>query len=300
MGPVTSGEPGGPEVRQDEGFFAAKDNLRLYWRTSRPGAAAAVKAHVALVHGYGDHSGRYRELMEHLARRGFAVHAFDYRGHGQSDGRRAYVERFSDYTDDLEVLLGHARSDAEGAPLFVVGHSLGGLIVLRWALEAPREGAAGLVLFSPFLQLAFQPPRVKVLAARVVERLLPWMPLGNELSEDQLTRDTRIQEATRADPLYLHTATPRWFFQTAAAQQDARARASRLSLPCLILHGDADPIAAPGASRELWSAAGSQDKTLKTYEGMRHELFNEIGREQVFSDLEAWLSARTPAVPPSA
>jgi lysophospholipase len=299
MEPVTSGEPGGLELRLDEGFFAARDNLRLYWRTVRPGEASAVRAHVALVHGYGDHSGRYRELMEHLARRGFAVHAFDYRGHGQSDGRRAHVERFSDYVDDFEVLLGHARGDAEGQPLFAIGHSLGGLIVLRWALSARRDGIAGVVLFSPFLELAFQPPRLKVLAARLAERVLPWMPFSNELKESQLTRDRLIQQATRADPLYLHTTTPRWFFETAAAQQDAKARAALFTLPCLILHGEADPIAAPQASQRLFSASGSRDKALKTYEGMLHELFNEVGRERVFADLDAWLEAHLPAHVPS-
>ena len=299
MEPVTSGEPGKPGLRLDEGFFAAKDNLRLYWRTVRPSEAGAVRGHLALVHGYGDHCARYRELMEHLGRRGIAVHAFDYRGHGQSDGRRAHVDRFRDYTDDLEVLLGHARQDAEGQPLFVLGHSLGALIVLRWALEARRDGIAGLVLSSPFLTLAFEPPRFKVLAARLAERVLPWMPFGNELKVEQLTHDRAIQEATRADPLYLHTTTPRWFFETTAAQKEAKARAVELVLPCLILHGSADPIAAPEASQRLWSLASSREKTLKTYPGLLHELFNEVGREQVMADLDAWLDARLVVALPS-
>jgi lysophospholipase len=295
MDPVKSAEPGKLEIRIDEGFFAAKDNLRLYWRSARPAEASATRAHLALVHGYAEHSGRYRELMEHLAGRGVAVHAFDYRGHGQSDGRRAYVERFSDYTDDLEVLLGHARQDAQGQPLFLFGHSLGALIALRFVLAARREGIAGLVLSSPFLKLAFEPPRLKVLAARMAERILPWMPFSNGLAVEQLTHDRAIQEATRADPLYFHTTTPRWFLQTVAAQAEVRSRASELRLPCLVLFGSADPIAAPEASQRLWAVAAAQDKTLKVYDGMLHELFNEVGRQQVMADLDLWLDAHIAA-----
>ncbi len=292
MEPVESAEGlSAQEVRLDEGFFAAKDNLRLYWRSARPNDAAAVRAHVALVHGYADHSGRYRELMAHLARRGIAVHAFDYRGHGQSDGRRAHVERFSDYTDDLEVLLGNARQDSQGQPLFILGHSLGGLIALRYVLEERREGIAGLVLSSPFLQFAFKPPRLKVLAGRLVERVAPWVPIGNELREESLTRDRALQEATRRDPLYLHTTTPRWFSQTTAAQADIASHLGELDLPCLILHGGADPIAAIEGSRRLFASARAADKTLKVYEGMLHETFNEVGRDKVLADLVAWLEA---------
>jgi len=295
MDPVKSAEPGKLEIRIDEGFFAAKDNLRLYWRSARPSEASATRAHLALVHGYAEHSGRYRELMEHLAGRGVAVHAFDYRGHGQSDGRRAHVERFSDYTDDLEVLLGHARQDAQGQPLFLFGHSLGALIALRFVLSARQEGIAGLVLSSPFLKLAFEPPRLKVLAARMAERILPWMPFGNGLAVEQLTHDRAIQEATRADPLYFHTTAPRWFIQTVAAQAEARSRASELRLPFLVLFGSADPLAAPEASQRLWAVAAAQDKTLKVYEGMLHELFNEVGRQQVMADLDHWLDAHIAA-----
>lgn len=300
MEPVKSGEGGALEVRLDEGFFAAKDNLRLYWRSARPSEPGAVRAHLALIHGYAEHSGRYRELMAYLARRGIAVHAFDYRGHGQSDGRRAHVERFSEYTDDLEVLLGHARQDSEGQPLFVLGHSLGGLIALRFALEDRREGIAGLVLSSPFLQFAFKPPRLKVLAGRLAERVAPWLPVGNELRFENLTRDRAIQEATRRDPLYLRSTTPRWFSQTTGAQAELAARFGELELPCLILHGGADPIAAVEASRRLFAAARAVDKTLKIYEGMLHETFNEIGRDQVMADLIAWLDVHSaPATPSS-
>ncbi len=296
MEPVKSGEgAGAPDVRLDEGFFAAKDNLRLYWRSARPSEAGATRGHVALVHGYAEHCGRYRELMAALARRGIAVHAFDYRGHGQSDGRRAHVERFSEYTDDLDVLLGHARQVAEGQPLFVMGHSLGGLIALRYALDARPEGLAGLVLSSPFLEFAFRPPRLKVLAGRLVERVVPWIPVGNELRVENLTRDRAIQEATRRDPLYLRTTTPRWFSQTTAAQAELGARLSELTLPCLIFHGGADPIAACDASRRLFAAARASDKTLKIYDGMLHETLNEVGRDQVVADLVAWLEARIAA-----
>jgi len=282
---------GSPEPLLDEGFLTSRDGLRLYRRSLVPRDPDKVRAHVALVHGYGEHIGRYRETMERLANAGFAAHGIDYRGHGQSDGVRAHVDLFADYLADIDVLVGHARGRAEKKKLFVLGHSLGGLILATWALGR-KEGVAGVVLCSPFMDLAFQPPQVKLMAAQVLQRLAPRLHMGNELNVDDLTHDPEIRRATKADPLYQHVTTAGWFQQIRLTQDDTLKRAGELGLPCLVLVGEADPIAAPAAGRRLFAALGSTDKTLKTYEGFLHELLNETDRDRVFVDLLGWLDKR--------
>ncbi len=284
----TAVSPG--QLRYDEGFFAAKDNLRLFWRSVRPAEASAERAHLAVVHGYGDHSGRHKAEMEFLARRGIACHAFDYRGHGQSDGRRAYCDAFYQYLDDLEVLLGHARQAAEGKKLFLYGHSLGGLICARWALGRKSE-VAGVIFGSPLMRLAFEPPAIKVWAAKAVDKILPWLPMGNELKAEQLTREVAIQEASWKDPLYLHVATPRWFNESHRVMDEVRRRCAEITLPALAVVGSDDPIVSAQAVRDLFAGLGSADKQLKEYAGARHELFNELERERTWGDFLAFIDS---------
>jgi alpha-beta hydrolase superfamily lysophospholipase len=149
-------------IRHDEGFFSAKDNLRLFWESDVPDSP---KAHVAIVHGYGDHSGRYRQPIEFLAKEGFAAHAFDYRGHGQSDGRRAHCDHFGQYLEDVELFWDRVRKTAGGKKVFLLAHSHGGLIAVHWLMKKPA-GLAGVVLSSPYLKLALKPPAMKIFEGR--------------------------------------------------------------------------------------------------------------------------------------
>src|SRR5262249_55037861 len=144
----------------DEGFLTAKDGLRLFWQSDSP---ATPRAHVAMVHGYGDHSGRYNGLRAHLAESGFAAHGFDYRGHGRADGRRGHVVRFTQHGDDLVRFWTRVRERAGPLPTFLFGHSHGGLVAIHFPLERRPEGLRGLILSAPFLGFAFEPPPLKVL-----------------------------------------------------------------------------------------------------------------------------------------
>jgi len=236
--------------------------------------------------------------MQVLARAGYCTHAFDYRGHGQSDGRRTHCDRFEQYLDDLEAFLGHVRSCSPG-PYFLFGHSLGGLISARWSLGR-TDGVAGVVLSSPFLALAFKPPRWMTTATAIADKLVPWLPVPNGLKVEQLTRDRDLQRATDHDPLYLHTATPGWYREVVRAQQEVVGRAADLVLPCLMLVGAADPVADPSTMVRFHEAIRSQDKSLKRYEGMLHEVLNETGRTQVQADVVEWLGGRCPPAPTSA
>ncbi|HEY3449407.1 MAG TPA: alpha/beta hydrolase [Myxococcales bacterium] len=270
----------------DEGSLAARDGLRLYRKSLSP--AGPAKAHVAVVHGYGEHLGRYQEAMERLCRAGYAAHACDFRGHGKSEGHRAHVDDFAQYLSDLDVLVEHVRGKAGSQKILLLGHSLGGLILARW-LVGKSEGLAGAVLCSPFMDLGFQPPKIKLMAAGLLSAVAPRLHMANELAYEQLTHDEAIQKATAADPMYLHVTTARWFKETTAAQRATLAAAGQILVPALVLIGEADTIALPAAGRRLFEALGSADKTLKTYDGFRHEVLNEVGRDRVFEDVVAFL-----------
>jgi alpha-beta hydrolase superfamily lysophospholipase len=272
----------------DEGFFSARDGVRLFWHTER---AANPTGHVALAHGYAEHLGRHAEVMRALADAGYTVHLLDCRGHGQSGGKRAHVDRFEEYLSDLEVFLARVKEQAAGTPLFLLGHSHGALIAARYLLDRP-DAVRGVVLASPYFRLKLRVSPVKILAGKLLSRVLPGLPMRNDLRPEQLTRDVRIQNATRSDPLYQQIATPRWFTESSAAQETVLRRATEFVTPFLLLFGGADPIADPAAGREFFEHSTSKDKQHKQYDGYLHELFHEPERDLVFRDVVGWLDER--------
>lgn len=274
-------------VVHKEGFFPAKDNLRLYWQSFTP---PAPKAHVGVLHGYGDHSGRYRFLFDALVAAGYAVHALDYRGHGQADGRRGHCDRFEEYLEDVNLWLGRVRSEVGSKRLFLFGHSFGGLLLGALALQRP-EGVAGAIFASPYLRLAIVPPAFKLFLAKSVGKVLPWLPMKNELKIEQLTHDHEVRAATERDPLYNRTVTPRWFTESTKAQEEVLRRASELVLPALVLVPEEDTIAAPAAMGELYEKMTGVDRTIHRFAGGSHELCNEVPelRAKVFERVVAWL-----------
>jgi lysophospholipase len=281
-----------PEVTAFEersGFFPAKDNLRLFRRAFVP---PAPRAAVAVLHGYADHSGRYLEVMGHLARRGLSVHGLDYRGHGQADGRRGHIDSFSQYLDDVGLFLGLIDKETKGLPLFILAHSHGALIAVEYALAHPEAAIAGAILTDPYLKLALSPPAALVAISGLLSRTVPWFSVKNRLQASMLTRDEAIQKATERDPLYNQTATARWFIESKKVQVEVMRRAPEYRWPTLMLLGGADPIASHDASMAFFERAGAADKQLKTYDDFRHEILNEVGRERVFADIDGWLDAR--------
>ncbi|TMA22376.1 MAG: lysophospholipase [Deltaproteobacteria bacterium] len=248
--------------------------MRLFFQIVRPRSEPV--AHIALLHGYAEHLGRHSEVTRALVAARYAVHLLDVRGHGQSGGKRAHVDRFEDYLADLEVFLGHSH---------------GALIGIRYLLDRP-DAVRGAVFSSPYLRLKLRVSPVKILAGRLIAHVLPSLPMRNELKPEQLTRDVAIQEATRKDPLYQQIATPRWFNESSRAQETVLRRATEFVTPLLLLCGGADPIADPKAAREFFDHATSQDKQFKQYDGLLHEIFHEPERDVVFRDLIGWLDER--------
>jgi alpha-beta hydrolase superfamily lysophospholipase len=201
------------------------------------------------------------------------------------------VDAFTDYLHDVDAFVAKLSQDGiAGERMFVVGHSQGGLISALWAI---RHGGlvAGVVLSSPYFRLAMKPPAAKVLAARLAGRVVPWLPVAAGIDVSKLTSDAELQRWTDRDPLYGRATTPRWFEEASRAQLEALRRARELEAPLLVLAGGADQIADVSAARAFVDAAGSRDKRIVVYDGFRHEIFNEVRRQEPIGEAVAWLTA---------
>jgi alpha-beta hydrolase superfamily lysophospholipase len=279
--------PTASEATHDEGFLYSGDHTRLYWQRFRP---ASPRATVAVLHGGGDHSGRYPALAGTLVRAGFSVALVDLRGHGQSDGRRWSIDSFTDYLSDAEAFLHQQRAATPGR-LFVVGHGAGGLIAARWALVRPGV-VDGFVFASPLFGFGPDAPPRSRRRARLLGRAMPRHRLPARVEAGAFTRDPELQAWIARDPLRGTTTTARWFTASVAAQREVQAAAPRFTAPLLLLAGQEDRISDVTASRRFFEAAGAKDKKLVIYEGFRHELFNEVERERPLGDAVAWISSR--------
>jgi alpha-beta hydrolase superfamily lysophospholipase len=271
----------------DSGFFAARDGQQLYHEIWAPSGAAT--ATVVVVHGYGDHCGRYQNPVRSLRPRGFELFTFDYRGHGQAGGRRGHVDRFTEYLDDVDRALEVARARGP-RPLFLLGHSLGGLIAARYVVER-RMDFAGLVLSSPFLALTARPPALKLAVGRAASRWMPRLTMNNGLDAKTLSRDPAVGVAYDRDRFVHHVATARWFAETSAAQTRCQADARAITLPVLVFAGEADAIADSTITRVVFDRIASTDKTLTVYPGGYHELMNDTCKDEVLTALGAWLES---------
>lgn len=268
-----------------EHFFNAPDGIRLFfrrWFVNEP------KGLVALVHGFAEHSGRYKALANEISRAGWSVAAFDYRGHGQSGGRRAHIDSFTGYLDDLESFLAEIAKQGYDDNPFLLGHSLGGLIAARFC-ERGANNLKGLVLSSPFLDMAFKVPPVKALGGKLLSGVLPTLSLKTGLDPSVLSHDQEVCERYAADPLVSDVASARWFTEILQAQADAFRNVTEIKLPLLVLQAGEDRLASAEATRHFFEAAQSTDKNFQLYEDYFHEIFNEVGRDKVIADLLAWL-----------
>jgi acylglycerol lipase len=255
----------------------------LAWRTDDPPWAVAL-----IVHGLGEHGGRYGPVAGALTAAGVEVHAYDHRGFGGSAGPRAYVERWTIYHDDLDVRITALRQTYPGLPLILYGHSMGGLVALGYVLaDVPRPLPDLLVLSAPGIEATV--PGWKRRLAATLTNVVPRMRMPNGLAEDGLSRDPAIREAADADPLCQSTSTVRLGAEAFAEQERVQAvlaRIDSLPVPTYVFHGSADPIVPVTATERL---EGKGNVTRRVHQGLRHECHHEPEHEDVLAEVVAWL-----------
>jgi alpha-beta hydrolase superfamily lysophospholipase len=244
-----------------------------------------------LVHGYAEHSGRYEEMAAWFAARGAAVHAYDHRGHGRSEGPRCHVGRFDEFLDDLAAVLASLREQHRGLPVSIVGHSMGGLITLAFLTER-QPAVASAVTSGAALSLGAVSP-LRVALARALRRVLPRLALGSGLDPQGLSRDPEVVRRYLEDPLVERSMTASLGAEMLAAAPRTAAGAGRVAVPLLMLHGAADPLCLAEGSRSFHAGVGAGGSALRIYPELRHEIFNEPEREAVWQDVQAWLEERS-------
>lgn len=253
--------------------------------------AVDARAALVIVHGLGEHAGRYAEFAERMRGFGISTFAMDLRGHGRSDGQRGHVPSFDVFLQDLDRF----RREVEGltevnVPRFLLGHSLGGLIAVRYMEEYARFDGA--VIVSPWLATAMPLPRMKAAAARFLARVLPTLPFRSSIRADHLSHDTRIVAAYRSDPHVHGVITPRLFTEVSEAMGLALRRSNRIHDPVLVLLAGADHLVDTHRSVRFTRSVAAPDIDVRVYPDAYHEILNEVERAHVHREIADWIVSR--------
>ena len=278
--PTTSSSSVTEETVENAGF-------NIFFRSWTP--ASGARGVLVIVPGFNSHSGYYGWTAQHLTRLGLSVFAVDLRGRGRSDGERFYVESFEDYVSDVAAVAAIARARHPGVPMYVLGHSAGGVVACLFAAEHQRE-LAGLICES----FAFQVPAPDF-ALAVFKGLAHVAPHAHvlHLKNRDFSRDSAVVETMDADPLIAHETQPtRTLAEMVRADERLKNAFPSLTLPLFILHGTHDKATRPAGSQQFYDRAGASDKTIKLYEGAFHDLLNDTDKEIVIADITSWIEQR--------
>lgn len=236
-----------------------------------------AKAILAVLHGYADHVGRYMHVFGALSEMGVGALGIDLRGHGKAGGERGYCESFTEFYDDaseLHRLASDRSKQAGGVPLFLFGHSFGGLLAAHTLIDDPRD-YKGAIIASPLFGLALEVPAIKVFAGKIASKVYPKLGLPSGLFGKDMTHDEARAKAYDEDPLVFPKARARWFTEMQQAAQECLDGATRFELPLYMAFGTADPVNSFSAGKRFFETAKSKDKTFDAREGKFHELHNE-------------------------
>lgn len=279
-------------MQKSEGTFETTGGLRLFERSWLPDGEP--KGVLCIVHGYAEHSGRYDYVGGWLARRGYAVHALDLRGHGHSEGDRVFVRSFNEYLDDVDAFLALVRARHGGTAPWLLGHSMGGSIVALSAVTR-RPDVRGLLFSGAAFAATSGAPRFVTRIMLLLGRFAPRLRL-RKLAAATVSRDPDVVAWYDADPLNFRGKMPAGLIASMIrAGRVINKRMETIDRPLLIMHGAEDALANPAGSEALYRRAASADKTLKLYPGLYHEILNEPEKDQVLADIAAWLDARATA-----
>ena len=274
-----------------DGRFEGAGGVEIYWQAWLP--EGSLRAVVVLAHGASEHGGRYAWVGEHLASRGYAVYALDHRGHGRSGGTRAVIDRLERAVDDIDTMRATAIARHPGAPVFLLGHSMGGCLALAYALRY-QDRLNGLVLSAPVAALETASPAERVLGA-ILSAVAPAVGVF-EIDPNLVSRDPEVVRDYEQDPLNSHGKLPaRTVAEITSEVRSFHDRVPELRLPLLVMYGTADELVVPDGSVMVHERAGSRDKRIIPYDGLYHEILNEPERGRVVEDLAAWLDERVTA-----
>jgi acylglycerol lipase len=278
-------------MNQRERELEGAGGLRLFSQSWLPDDA--VRAVVVIAHGAGEHSSRYAHVAARLVDEGYAVYALDHRGHGRSGGPRAVIDRMNNAVSDLDQLVALATSEHPGVPVFLLGHSMGGTISVRYAIDH-QDRLTGLILSAPLAALEAASPATRLIA-RVLSAVTPGMGLF-AVDPTLVSRDPDVVKAYETDPLVHHGRLPaRTIAEIAGAIDSFPTEAGTITVPTLIMYGSGDHLVPPAGSMMLNDRIGATDKTLKTYDGLYHEILNEPERDAVMDAMCSWLRSRVRA-----
>ena len=274
----------------EQGEFVGVRGLHIRYRTWLP--AGSPRGAVVIAHGFAEHGGRYAHVASRLVGDGVVVRAPDHRGHGRSDGKRTSVVRFDDYVDDLITVIDQVRAEWPSRRVILLGHSMGGLIALRLAVR-PGAPLDGLVVSAPAACPRYV-SKPALIIGRTLSRVAPNTGVLR-LPLNRISRDPAVVEAYNADPLVFPTPIrARLGDEMLLAMDRVEAGLPGLRLPLLVMQGTADGLVDPGCGPHVYERAGSADKTLRMYDGLWHEIFNEPERDHVLDDLVAWVRGHLP------
>jgi acylglycerol lipase len=269
-------------------FMSIRDN-HIYYQAWMPDGD--VKGVLPIVHGLGEHSGRYMNVVQYFVPLGYVVYGMDHIGHGKSDGPREFVESFDDFSDAFGAYMSMIKLWQPGKPIFLLSHSIGGLIAAYYLLDHQAE-FKGAIFSAPVVKVASHISRATVLMGKSLSVLAPMVGVMS-VDPKTISRDPAVVDAYIHDPLVFHRKTSaRLSAEMLRALLRVSAETERITLPFLAMQGGDDRLVDPDGAQILYEKAGSKDKTLKIYPGLYHEIFNEPEREMVFSDIAAWLEPR--------
>lgn len=281
-------------MQQRDGSFQGAGNHSVYYQYWTPDEVP--RGVILLVHGAGEHSSRYRHFAEYFCGAGMVVAGLDHIGHGKSDGTYGHMESFDDHLQTLELFRLRTREEFPDLPMILLGHSMGGLISACFLLQY-QSHFAGCALSGAAIKTDLEPGFIQTWLIRLLSKLAPRLGVL-QLDAAGVSRDPAVVKEYSEDPLVNHgKMSARFVSELFYAMHLVQDQARQIELPLLVMHGEGDTMTAPSGSQFLYDNVGSQDKTLKIYPALYHEIFNEPEREQVFADLLAWIEERleTPA-----
>lgn len=280
-------------IYHSEGTFKGVGGLDLYYQSWYP--EGKVRGILAIVHGLGAHSGRYNNVVEHLIPKQYAVYGLDLRGHGRSLGQRGHINTWAEFREDLQIFLQLIQSQQPKCPIFLLGHSLGSVVVLDYVLRCPQEAKVlqGAIALAPTLGKVGV-SKIKLLVGNLLSQVWPRFTLSTGIDLSAGSRDEKILAAYAQDPLRHTRASARLATEFFASVAWINAHAADWQLPLLILHGSADRVALPAGGDSFCQRVTCLDKMRVEYPGAYHELQNDLNYREVLADLEDWLEKHLP------